>query len=192
MVQANYNDKNLVVEILSKAFDSNKSVNYAIKQDKKRAFRLKKLIEYSFEECWHFGEIYLTDDRKGVALFILPYKKKTTFHSIYEDFKLVINSVGITRLFTILEREKYIKKIRPKSHNYLYVWYLGVLPEFQGSEAIKKMKDEIFKMADDRDMPIYIETSGEKQKNVYLRYGFEIYHVWHNQFNTYFMKREPK
>lgn len=35
MIKANYNDKNLIINILTKSFDSNQSVNYIVKQDKK-------------------------------------------------------------------------------------------------------------------------------------------------------------
>ena len=64
MKQALYTDKEIIVEILLNAFDSNKSVNYVIKQDKRRIHRIKKLMEYSFEMCWHFGEVYLSDYKK--------------------------------------------------------------------------------------------------------------------------------
>jgi hypothetical protein len=63
MIQASYSDKAMVVEILTKAYDANTSVNYLIKQDKKRTRRIKRLVEYSFETCWQFGEIYLSSDK---------------------------------------------------------------------------------------------------------------------------------
>ena len=44
MKKAEYSDKNLVVDILSKSFDGNQSVNYIVKQDEKRAERLKVYI----------------------------------------------------------------------------------------------------------------------------------------------------
>jgi hypothetical protein len=66
MIQAKYSDKTLVVDILTQAFESNKSVNYVVKQDKKRQSRIRILMEYSFEVCWEFGEIYLADDKKRV------------------------------------------------------------------------------------------------------------------------------
>ena len=48
MVKAIYSDKPLVVDILSKSFNDNKSINYIVKQDGKREERLRKLMEYSF------------------------------------------------------------------------------------------------------------------------------------------------
>lgn len=36
MIRATYKDRNRVVNILAESFDDNQSVNYIIKQDKKR------------------------------------------------------------------------------------------------------------------------------------------------------------
>ncbi len=82
MITAAYKDKNLVVDILTKSFEYNKSVNYIIMQDGKRNKRIRKLMEYSFEVCFQFGKIFLSDDGKGCALIVFPDKKKTTFKSI--------------------------------------------------------------------------------------------------------------
>ncbi len=65
MIRAEYKDRNRIINILAKSFDDNKSVNYIIKQDKKRVERMKKLMEYSFEVCYLFGDVFLTDDKKG-------------------------------------------------------------------------------------------------------------------------------
>lgn len=48
MIPADYKDKELVVDILTKSFADNKSVNYIIKQDGKRIERIKNLMRYSF------------------------------------------------------------------------------------------------------------------------------------------------
>lgn len=63
MIRANYKDKELIVNILAHSFDQNKSVNYIVKQDNKRAQRMKKLMEYSFDVCHLFGDVYMTDDK---------------------------------------------------------------------------------------------------------------------------------
>lgn len=79
MIVATYKDKNLIVDILTKSFEDNKSVNYILKQDEKRIDRIRKLMEYSFEICNLFGEIFLSDDKKGCVLIMLSDKKKQHF-----------------------------------------------------------------------------------------------------------------
>ena len=79
MVKAKQTDKNLVADILTKSFENNQSVNYIAKQDEKRLTRIRSLMDYSFEVCYKFGDVFLSEDRKACALILYPDKKKTTF-----------------------------------------------------------------------------------------------------------------
>ena len=88
MIKANQGDKQLIVDILTKSFQSNQSVNYIAKQDSKRTERISSLMDYSFEVCHSFGDVFLSDDKKACALVLYPDKKKTTFKSILLDVKL--------------------------------------------------------------------------------------------------------
>jgi hypothetical protein len=72
MAKALYTDKNLVINILTQSFADNKSINFIIKQDRKKALRLKHLMAYSFDTCYQFGEILLSNDRKACALIVFP------------------------------------------------------------------------------------------------------------------------
>ena len=47
MKRSDFDQKSLVADILSKAFDDNKSVNYVVKQDENRQGRICGLMEYS-------------------------------------------------------------------------------------------------------------------------------------------------
>ena len=61
MIQAQHADKALVIDILCKSFDQNKSVNYIVKQDSRRKQRIRILMNYSFEVCYRFGNVYLSE-----------------------------------------------------------------------------------------------------------------------------------
>lgn len=65
MIKATNLDKGRVAEILTRSFDRNQSVNYVIPHDKKREKRIKALMNYSFDVCHAFGEVYLSDDRRA-------------------------------------------------------------------------------------------------------------------------------
>jgi len=77
MKKAEYNDKDLIVDILTKSFETNQSVNYIVKQDSKRLSRIRSLMDYSFEVCHSFGDVFLSDDNKACALVLYPDKKRT-------------------------------------------------------------------------------------------------------------------
>jgi ribosomal protein S18 acetylase RimI-like enzyme len=190
MIQATYNDKTLVVDILSKAFDSNKSVNYVIKQDKKKSSRIKMLMEYSFEMCWHFGEIYLSNDKNGVVLILLPEKKKTTIKSILWDIKLIIGSIGITRIPKVLKRESKIKKFYPEK--LMYLWYIGVLPGYQGKGIGGSLLKEMIRNSDEKKTPIYLETSMSENVPFYNKYDFELYKELDAGHQLYMFKKVCK
>ncbi len=59
-MRATLNDKELVADILTRSFVDNKSVNYIIKQDEKKEQRLKRLMEYSFDICNLFGDVFIS------------------------------------------------------------------------------------------------------------------------------------
>ena len=79
MTRASNTDKEKIVNILTDSFDDNKSVNYIIKQDVKRKQRIKRLMEYSYDVCNLFGEVFVTEDKNGCALLIYPEKKRNVF-----------------------------------------------------------------------------------------------------------------
>src|SRR3954451_20701036 len=110
MNKALYSDKEIVIDILARSFYENKSVNYVIKDDNRKLQRIKSLMDYSFEVCFLFGEVLLSDDRKGCALILFPDKKKTTGRTIMLDLKLVFTCLGIKNLLKTLDRESKIKK----------------------------------------------------------------------------------
>lgn len=49
MKKAKQTDKDLIVEILTKSFDANSSINYIVKQDVKRVDRIRALMDYSLK-----------------------------------------------------------------------------------------------------------------------------------------------
>ena len=51
MIKATNKDRDRVIDILAESFNDNQSVNYIVKQDKKRNQRIGNLIAYSFDVC---------------------------------------------------------------------------------------------------------------------------------------------
>lgn len=188
MIKANYSDKSLVVDILSKSFDTNKSVNFIVLQDSKRLERIKVLMEYAFEICSLFGAVYLSEDRKGCALILYPEKKSTTMKSIYWDAKLAFNCIGITRIGKVLKREALIKSNHPQTPIY-YVWFLGVKPADQeqgiGSKLLKSLIQK--SVEDMRD--VYLETSTVGNLEWYQKFNFKVIKELDLDYKLFLFKR---
>jgi hypothetical protein len=189
MIKAKYNDKNLVVGILTKSFDTNQSVNYIVKQDAKRSQRVRALMDYSFEVCYLFGDVFLSDDKKACALITYPDKKKTNLKSILLDVKLIFFAVGLKNIKKTLARESLINKIQPKELKY-YLWFIGVDPEYQNEGIGSVLLDEIIEDSEHKKRPIYLETSTLKNLPWYQKFGFQIYHELDLSYKLFFLKRQ--
>src|SRR5688500_17316709 len=114
MKRATVNDRRLVIDILKKSFDDNKSVNYVVKQDQKRLERLNGLMEYSFDVCNAFGEVWMSDDPQACALILFPDKKRTSLRTVLWDLKLYLSVIGLNSVSSVLKRESMIKNHHPK------------------------------------------------------------------------------
>ena len=189
MKNADYKDKSLIIDILTKSFDTNQSVNYIAKQDGKRLKRISALMNYSFEVCYMFGDVFLSDDRKACALILYPDKKKTTLKSILLDIKLIFSCIGIENIKKALARESKIKQLQPKELMY-YLWFIGVDPEYQNEGIGSILMDEIIKDSKHKQRPIFLETSTLKNLPWYKKYGFQIYNELELGYKLFFLKKE--
>lgn len=127
MRRAHKNDKANIVNILASSFEDNKSVNYIIKQDSKRKVRIKRLMEYAYEMCKMFGDVFITDDKCGCALVVMPDKKRTTLQSVILDIKFAFTAIGILNIKKAMSREAKISSMHPEGPLY-YLWFIGVEP----------------------------------------------------------------
>jgi len=141
MVKVGLDKKEVVVNILTESFASNLSVNYIAGASNGKSKR-KALMEYSFEICYLFGDIYLSDDELACALILYPDKKKTTIRTICLDIFLMFKCIGFLNIGKAISREKSIKSIQPKSRM-AYLWFLGVNPSFQHSGIGSKLLKEV-------------------------------------------------
>ena len=123
--------------MLARCFDDNKSVNYIVRQDRRRAERILYLMEYAFDYCMLLGEVFLSDDKQGCALIVLPGKVKSTLRSTLLDIRLIFRSV-------------------------------------------------------EQSLPIYLETSVNRNVPFYERAGFAIYNTLDLGYTLYCMKRAAR
>lgn len=189
MIKATSRDKEIVVTILAESFDSNKSVNYVANQSKNRLKNIRVLMEYSFDTCLDYGEIFLSEDKSACALILYPENKKTTYKSIYNDLRLAISCIGVTRIFKVLEREGKIKSNHPKT-SMAYLWFMGVTPAKQGTGIGGKLLTEVITYCDSLKKPIFLETSTLKNLPWYSKYGFGIIKELDLSYTLYILKRD--
>lgn len=189
MIKANFSDKERVVDILADAFDANKSVNYIVSQDRKRKQRIRNLMEYSFDVCFHFGKVVLSDENNACALILLPDKKRNDFKSIWWEIRLVLTSTGIGNIRKALRRERKIKVLHPQESMY-YLWFIGVSSADQGKGIGGKLLKELIYDSEFEKRIICLETSTTKNIPWYEKFGFSIYNKLNLGYELFFLKRE--
>jgi len=186
MRKASVHDKALVVKLLALSFEKNQSVNYIIRQDEKRKDRIRALMDYSFEICYRFGEVYLSDDRKACALVLYPDRKRTTIKAIWLDLKLIFFAIGISGISKAMKREALIKAKQLDVSIY-YLWFIGVDPLYQHQGIGAKLLGELINEAKLQNRPVLLETSTVRNLPWYERFGFHVYDNLELDYTLYFL-----
>jgi ribosomal protein S18 acetylase RimI-like enzyme len=187
MMKASYADKDLVSDLLTRAFDKNKSVNYLIRQNHNRLLRIRELMTYSFEQCMRFGEVYLSDDRKACALILYPHEKTGSVKSLMLDLKLAFQTISLGSLKKAWKREKQIKAVHPAGDK-MYLWFIGVEPAEQHMGLGSQLLKEVLSLAKERGLPVYLETSTVQNLPWYKKHGFIVYHQLDLSYKLHFLK----
>lgn len=188
MIKVSIDDKSLVADILTAAFLHNKSVNYLIPQGGLKVFRIHELMQYSFEICLLFGEVFLCDDRKGCVLLLYPELKRTTFRSAWLDLNLIFKGIGLRNVFKAIKRGSRINKVRPYQRM-AYLWFIGVKLEYQHFGLGKRLMEEVIIKCSSDDRQIFLETSTMENLPWYRKFGFEVYDELTFGYTLFFLKR---
>ena len=191
MKKANLDRKTLVVDILSDSFDDNKSVNYVVKQDNNRKARIRGLMDYSFNICKTFGEVWISDDEQACALILHPDRKRTNLSAILWNASLAMSVIGLNRIGQVLGRETKIKTFHPKEP-FNYLWFIGARPEAQNKGNGSLLLKEIIEGSERNTRPMYLETSVERNLRWYQSQGFEIYNTLNLTYEEGEGKKEKK
>lgn len=182
------------IDIITKSMKGLPGIEWITgKNPKNIRSKMDELATYVFEVAWKRNGLYLSRDRNGVAILIAQNKKIREKINLLNTLRFVFYCTGLKRALEIHKREQYIQKKHPTHKDYLYFWMFAVLPSARGSRAAFELKNKIFEESERLSLPIYLETTALKNKNVYERFGFKVYHIWQiekRNVTMYFMRRE--
>jgi hypothetical protein len=191
MHQAKIKDKAKVVNIIAKTFLNNPGVNWMFSEKGNRKKKIKRLADYAFIKCHNRNGVLVSTNGKGVALYYRSDKTKFSLREIYYEIRFGLFSIDLLRLKEVLQRESNRKSRRPKNEPYYYFWFLGVLKE--GAKAGFELNNGLINIAKKEHIPIYLETSEERNKLIYERIGYETYDYWQDDakdIKFWFMKMQ--
>lgn len=189
MRTATYNDKELILDILCASFDNNISVNAIIPQDARRTARIRALMAYAFEQCYTAGKIFINHSSDGCALVLHSWQEVTSMRSIWQSLLFIFRGPGASMLPFLLKRQKKIKEKYPYG-NYVYLWFIGVIPSHQNQHKGAILLNAVIDHAATVKHPILLETSMQRNVNWYQRSGFDLYHTIEEPHQLYFLKKE--
>ena len=192
MRKARIAEKDKVIDIIASTFETNPGVNWLIKKRGSHKKNIHRLASYAFLRSFLREGAYISSNEKGVALCYRFNYQVFSIREVIFQLRFALFSINPWRIPKVLKRESYRKSKRPASGNYLYFWFLGVLPG--GGSAVYELRDAIFEMATQVNLPIYLETAMERTKVAYERFGFETFHYWEDpaeNIKFWFMKWEP-
>lgn len=195
MRKATQTDNHLVTEIICETFKTNPTIQFMIKHDEKVQKRISAIAEYAFEFAVKRDGVFISDNGKGVAICYQYNYKNVLLGDFFLMMKMVIKAVHFRKVLKIFLHDNFIKKQRPENGNYLYFWFFGVLPEEQPKTSARDLTRQIFQLSKKLQLPIYAETTIERNKRVYQHFGFKVYKTWVNQANgikVWFLMREPE
>lgn len=187
IIKAERSDKERVVELLTLSFKDNLSTNYITGGGEPE--RLTRLMAYAFEVCFRFGQVWLTEKKDGCALVVYPHLKKFSLASVWLDMKLLFGVIGVSRFAGVLRREKLLAIQHPSSF-FCYLWFIGVNPWVQGQGNGGALLAKVVSDAQERGLPIYLETSTLKNVFWYEKRGFVQFHELDLGYRLLFFKRD--
>jgi hypothetical protein len=174
MIQAKLIDKKDSVAIIAETFDANPSVNIVIGDKGNRRKKISRLADYAFIKALNRDGAYISDNKMGTALCFRSNRGSSTLKEFLYEMRFAV-AIPIKKVVQTLKRESYLKKHRYKG-DHLYFWFLGV--KNGGGRAGFELKDYLFQLSEEENLPILLETSVERNKDIYLRFNFRVYHEW--------------
>lgn len=185
-------DRELIIGMISEAFRQNpRAMAMMKKKDPARSLRI--MTEYAYDLVDKFDGIYLSKDKTTVLFYYL----KSQYHRSFVDYlrygKMFMQAIRPSQLFPTLKREKYIASLRPDYEDYIYVWVLGSKTDETSIRGLADIRDHLFELSEELQLPVLIETTIEKLLRLYKYVGFEVYHQWLDEeadLSVWFLQRE--
>ncbi|NHF60142.1 GNAT family N-acetyltransferase [Flavobacteriaceae bacterium TP-CH-4] len=179
MIRATQKDKKLVVDILVEAFDPIKgdnSINFIVRHDTKRLYRMRVLMEYLFDKALRTGEVFLSDNFGSCLLITYAHKDRFSVSKVISTLRLVLFCIGFNRLRKVLRRQKIVQRNYPKGE-YIRPMIFAVKQEYKGTVTAAKLIMQVYKEKQHLALPIIVDTASEELVGLYRKFGLRIFNT---------------
>jgi hypothetical protein len=185
-------DKEIIIEIVCRAFADNPRINAMVKKKNKER-NIRMMAEYAYNLISKINGVYLSADKSTVIFYYKKSAYKKDFGDTIQYIRMFLTCIRPSQLFKTLKREKFIETKRLAIPDYVYVWILGSVPGNKSLHGLADIRDRLWSASAETGLPILIETTVEKVLKLYKYVGFEIYNQWYDEsadINLWFLKRD--
>jgi GNAT superfamily N-acetyltransferase len=170
VVRSNRADVDEVVEVMSTGLFGDPVIRWFFPDLSERDAQLRHFFQPFVEEAYAEGEVHLTDDRMGAALW-LPVDVSAHAHA--EDLAAMFeDSVGAPSAARIGAFGVRAAATHPTSVNHEYLPFVAVRPERQGAGLGAAMLDHRHTRLDEQGRPAYLTASNQRSAMLYERLGY--------------------
>jgi ribosomal protein S18 acetylase RimI-like enzyme len=181
-------DKSLIKKILGESFKNDPCIQWLIEPSKNK-HRLDVIMDYTIDETFENGCIYLSNENQGVVLWRNEQKEKLSFNFIKRNLSFLFK-MGIKCVVRNLQNMSNSHNHFPHNQKYFYLYLIGVLPEAQGKGIASKLINPFIEISKMQNFPIFLETANKKNIEIYKKKGFEIIDTkLQNLITIFYMKR---
>jgi ribosomal protein S18 acetylase RimI-like enzyme len=191
MRRATLADVDRIKNILLVTFKNDPHVIFLLEESRnERKFNI--LIDYVVDQTLQRGEIYLSDDNNGVALWDFERNEKMSLHYIWRNLAFLAR-VGIKSVIRIVKSEAHVHNNFRKYPHYSHLYMIGVLPRAQGKGLASTLMNPMLQAMKEKSIPVFLETANLRNVDIYKKKGFKIFETLTTRdHNLFLMSIEPK
>lgn len=187
-------DHDIILGILTSAFEQNPRFQAVIKKNNP-ARSVRHMSEYAYRLVERLGGIYLSEDKTTVLFYYTRKQYGRTLRDYLRYAKMFLQSIRPSQYLPAMRREKNVLKHRREYEDYIYVWVLGSVPNNKSLRGLADIRDHLFGLSEELQLPILIETTVEKVLKLYRYVGFTEYNTWYDEdadIKVWYLERKPK
>jgi len=126
-----------------------------------------------------YGTVYASSESlEGIATWVPGNHADMNFWRGFLSGSFIsglkIGMKNLMRMMPVFQPLETDRRKHMAGRSYIYLMVIGVAPEFQGQGYGKTLLNELIRESEASRLPVYLETSTEKNVSMYERFGFKV------------------
>jgi GNAT superfamily N-acetyltransferase len=170
VVRSDRSDVGEVVDIMSTAFFDDPVCRWLFPDELRRETQHPPFFWPLVEEAYAKGEVHLTDDRAGAALWLpVDVSVRARTPDLARMFEVSVGSSSAARIGLFGERSA---ELHPTAADHDYLPFIGVRPEWQGTGRGTALLNQRHTWLDRHGRAAYLTASNQRSAKLYERLGY--------------------